>query len=267
MENLLQNINVRRGVIAVFALLSVFLLAKSINEFKLSGSIGNDYPQSTIVVSGEGEVNAIPDLATFSFSVNEEKETVKEAQSIVSEKISNILDLLEKMNIDEKDTKTLSYNIYPVYDYRNEYRACPVGYYCPPEGGERVLTGYEVSQTISIKLRDIDKAGEVLVILAEQEISNLNGPNFDIENKDELEREARKKAIDDAKDKAKRLSKDLGVKLGRVVSFSDSNRNYGYAKSDTAEGYGMGGNINPAPEIPTGESEIYSFVEIVYEIR
>jgi len=98
-------------------------------------------------------------------------------------------------------------------------------------------------------------------------IDNLSGPNFEIEGRVEYERDARKMAIDDAKDKAKDLSKDLDVKLVRIVSFSEG-RNFFATRSmafDEAAEFGIGGGL--APEIPVGESEIFSDVVIVYEIR
>lgn len=266
MNEFLNQTNIKRSIISVLILLSVFLFAKSLNEFKISKTIGKSNFSNTVSVSGEGKVSVVPDVATFSFTVSEERLDVKSAQNTVSEKISNILDSLDGLGIEDRDIKTQSYNIYPQYEYYTKRVVCPVGSYCPPTS-ERTLTGYQVSQNVSLILRDLEKAGEVLNSLGTLGISNLNGPNFDVEERDELIREARKMAIDDAKKKAKELSKDLGVKIVRVVSFNEGRNFPQFAKfestSDTA--YGIGGSIEP--EIPVGESEINSSVEIIYEIR
>jgi len=265
MNEFLNQKEIKRSVIAVLILLAVFLLAKSINEFKVNSTIGKSDFSNTISVSGKGEVSAVPDIATFSFSVTEEEADVKSAQDAVSEKISKILDSLADLDIKKKDIKTLNYNLYPRYEFYTKQRICPAGSFCPPTR-ERTLVGYEVSQTISIKLRDIDKVGEVLNSLGDLGVSNVNGPSFDVEDREELIREARKIAIDDAKKKAKELSRDLDVKLVKIVSFSEG-RNFGVAARfesfDSA--VGIGGSLEP--EIPVGETEIISNVEIVYEIR
>jgi uncharacterized protein len=266
MNEFLNQREVKRSIVAVLILLAVFLLVKSINELKVNGTIGKTEFSNTISVVGVGKVLVIPDIATFSFSVSEESETVKIAQDSVSERVSNILDSLDKLDIKEKDIKTLNYNVYPQYEFYRKQIICPAGSYCPPTS-ERTLTGYEVSQTISIKLRDLDRAGKILNSLGELGVSNLNGPNFDVEDRDELVRNARKMAIEDAKKKAKELSKDLGVKLDKIVSFQEG-RNFGMpykmeASFDSA--VGIDGSFEP--EIPVGENEISSNVEIIYEIK
>jgi hypothetical protein len=266
MNEFLNQRDVKRSVVAVLVLLAVFLLVKSINELKVNSTIGKSDFSNTISVSGEGKISVVPDIVTFSFSVTEERVDVKSAQNSVSEKVSGILDSLEKLNIKEKDIKTLSYNVYPKYEFYQKQIICPAGSFCPPTS-ERTLVGYEVSQTISIKLRDFDKAGEALSSLGSLGVSNLNGPSFDVEDRDELMREVRKAAIENAKDKAKDLSKDLGVKLVKIVSFSEGRNFRIQARLESASDspVGIGGSFEP--EIPVGESEITSSVEIIYEIR
>jgi uncharacterized protein YggE len=94
----------------------------------------------------------------------------------------------------------------------------------------------------------------------------LNGPNFTIDNEDGLKVEARKIAIDDAKVKAQKLASDLGVRLGKITSFSESGNNPApimYGKAMMLEAPSA-----PAPaEIPKGENKITSDVTITYELR
>jgi uncharacterized protein YggE len=98
-------------------------------------------------------------------------------------------------------------------------------------------------------------------------VSDLNGPNFSIDNEDALKAQARKEAIDDAQTKAKALAKDLGVSLGRIANFSESG-NYPtpmyYAKDARVSSAGL--EAAPA-QIPKGENTITSDVTITYEIR
>ncbi len=262
------------GVLAVVILLAVFLAIKSLSELKESSYIGKGvYPANVISVSGTGEVLTVPDVASFSFSVTEEGKTAGDAQSKATQKMNAIIDAVKAMGIDEKDIKTISYNSYPKYEYSSS--VCPAystreggaPVYCPP--GKQVLTGYEVSQSILVKVRETDKAGEVLTKVGGLGASNISGLDFVVDDLDAVQAEARDKAIADAKEKAKVLAKSLGVKLVRIVSFNEGG-NYPIM-------YGMGGMeksmamdatmSSVPPQLPTGENKTVSNVTITYEVR
>ena len=142
---------VKRMLVLVLLILAFFLLFKTINTIKEYRFIGGGISATnTISVSGEGEVFAVPDIAEFSFSVVEEKETLSEAQEIAAQRVNSILTYLEKSDIKETDIKTTNYNVYPRYEFIKENCTDSI---CPP-GGERVLKGFEVNQSISVKVRD-----------------------------------------------------------------------------------------------------------------
>mgnify|MGYP000079536493 CR=1 FL=1 len=254
---------VKKMLVLVLLVLAVFLVFKTLNTIKEYRFIGGGVAATnTISVSGEGEVFAVPDIAEFSFSVVEENDTVTEAQKIAAQRINSILDFLKKSNIEETDIKTTNYNVYPRYDYVQ--KDC-VNNFCPP--GERVLKGFEVNQSISVKVRDTKEAGDVLAGIGELGATNISGLNFTIDDEEDLQKQARKSAIEDAQKKAKQLAKDLNVKLVRVVSFSESGdqpyyKSFAFAEVATLDAVGGG-----APEIPVGENKITSNVSITYEIR
>src|SRR3989338_5638956 len=109
--------------------LSAFLLVKILSDLKRLPYVGREvYPQSTIMVTGEGEAFAIPDIATFSFTVTEAGESVEADQGLLDAKITKALAILKEAGIDEKDTKTTSYNVYPKYEW--EQIVC-ITYPCP----------------------------------------------------------------------------------------------------------------------------------------
>ena len=262
----MRHDKIKGSIVLVLLLLALFLFVKTVGEIKSYRFIGGGVPvTNTITVSGVGEVFAVPDIGSFSFSVSEEKVTVKEAQSEATRKINVALGLLRGANVEDRDIKTTAYNIYPQYTYIREI--CKPGFPCG--GGKRELTGYNVSQTISVKIRDIDKAGEILAEIGSVGVTNVSGLNFTIDDEDELKRDARREAIDDARTKAKQLARDLGVKLIRVVSFSEGGggpiyRGFDFAVAESAV-FGVGGL--EAPEIPVGENKITSNVSITYEIQ
>jgi len=265
-----QNGPVGKGILLVTVILSLFLLAKTINEFKLSGSIGRDYsPENVISVSGEGEVVSVPDTANITFDITEEAKEVPAAQTKVTERMNAIIASLKGSGIDAKDIKTINYSVYPKYEYQNEPKAVGGEYIYPPYPVNQVIVGYTVTHTVEVKIRKVADAGSILASLGSFEVSNLSGLSFSIDDEDALKAEARKKAIDDAREKAEVLSRDLGVRLVRIVSFSESG-NYPpiyYMKAEAAYVDGRGGGVAPTPEIPTGENKIVSNVTITYEIR
>ncbi|MCK4918163.1 MAG: SIMPL domain-containing protein [Candidatus Pacebacteria bacterium] len=258
-----------KSVILVLVVLALFLLVKTYGALKENSFIGQDImAQNTITVTGEGEVSAIPDIAKFSFAVKEEAKTVEQAQEKATEKMNAVLDFLDKAGVDDKEIKTTGYNIYPRYEWWNKEVMCEGGY-CPPTERQRTLVAYEVSQNISVELKDVDSAGEILAGIGSLEVSNVSGLSFDIDDKDGLEREARQEAIDEAQSKAKELAKDLGVKLVRIVSYSSNDgRNVypQYAVMEKSMAYGMVDSVS-VPEIPVGENEIKTTVYLTYEIK
>ena len=265
-NNFAHKETVAKALSVFLMVLAVFFLVKTYGVLKENKFIGQDIvAQNTISVSGEGEVSAVPDIAKFSFTVKEEAKTVSMAQKKATEKMNNAIDFLKKSGVEEKNIKTTGYNIYPRYEWQNKASS---NY--PHPDKKRVLIGYEVSQNISVKLKDIDKAGEILAGIGSLEVTNVSGLNFEIDDEDALKRQARKQAIEKAKTKAKELAKDLGVNLVRIVNYSSSEGNlysrYGVMEMTKASGIDMANEI-PSPEIPIGENEIKITVNITYEIK
>jgi uncharacterized protein YggE len=249
--------------IVLLIILSLYCLAKTFTEIKGYRYIGGGVSNSNVIsFDGTGEISASPDLAAINLTIRENAKTMKEAQDKVTTKETAVLDFLDKNGIEKKDIKAESYNSYPKYDY-----VTPCwGTYCRQETPK--IIGYEVSEYISIKVRDLTKSGEIVQAIGSIGISEINGPDFSIEKEDQLKEQARKIAIDEAKAKAETLAKDLGVQLVRIVGFSE-NGNYpmqmyekGLMASDS-----VGATASTSPALPTGESKITSTVTITYEIR
>jgi uncharacterized protein YggE len=255
-----------------FFLLVLSILAITAMVFVIRGN--SSYEEITISVSGTAEVNAAPDVATFSFVVKETSKTTTEAQEVISKKISTILDGLDIAGIDTKDIKTQSYTIYPKYEWVKVKSTESIAldgtlFYPGNNNNKQVQTGFDVSQNVSLKLRDFDKVGEVLTLFAEVGVENLNGPNFQIDEPDVLEEKAREMAIDDAKAKAKQLVKELDIKLGKVVSFNENGGGYypEYAYSKGIAMNAMAELSHATPKLPVGENTISSNVTITYRIK
>lgn len=219
---------------------------------------------NTISVSGEGEVFAVPDIATFTLTIREEAKTVEEAQAAATTKSNSALSTLRAAGIEDKDIKTVGYNVNPQYDWVQETR-CAAGAYCP---GKQVLRGYEVYQSLSVKVRDTKNAGNILSQVG-KDVSDVSGLSFTIDDDAKLQADARAKAITDARGKADVLASDLGVKIVRIVGFNENtggNEPYPMYAKAMAMDSAMGESA-PAPELPAGENKITSNVTITYEIK
>src|SRR3989338_3173175 len=156
--NLLNDARFIAFARATLIVLMVYLAVLAISTLKGMQFIGSGVPASnTISVSGKGEVFAVPDTAEFSVSIIETAADVKAAQDSAAKKENAIIAYVKSAGVDEKDIQTSDYNITPQYEYRED-RTCSSGY-CPP--GKQVLSGYQVSQTLSVKVRDTTKAGDI----------------------------------------------------------------------------------------------------------
>lgn len=247
---------------AMFAIVifSLFLSTKIVSEVVTWYESDRADITNTISVEATGEIVAVPDVATFSFGIIEESESVESAQSEASKTMNLAIALLSEKGVDGDDIKTIEFSVNPKY----EYGFCR-GFDCPPQ--TRELVGYEVSQSVQVKVRDTSKAGEILAGITALEVSSIGGLNFTIDDTDALKAEARSIAVKNAKDKAEKLAKDLGVKLKKVVSFSEDGDRGGpfYAE---VKSFGIGGGAaSVIPDLPAGENTITSRVYITYEIK
>lgn len=213
----------------------------------------SDETARTIAVSGSAERFVQPDTASLSFTINQKSATIVQATNSVNTRIADLLGFLRSFGIDEKDMKTLSYNVNPEYVYEGESR-------------NRRQDGYRVTQSVQIKIRDLDSVEAVLTRIGEIQIDNLSGPRFFVDDDQFIRAELRKEAIADAKEKAKVLGKDLGVDLRTIVGFQESGLpvTYNYA---TTKSFGLAESADVAAEIPAGEDLLSANVSIVFEIE
>lgn len=218
---------------------------------------------TTITVEGKGKVTAVPDIARVTFSVEEQATTAQVAQEQAAQKINVAIALLkDDLSIPGADIKTLSYNVYPRY---NQPRPCFSGI-CPQD--EQRIIGYTASQMVEVKVRDTGKAGDVIARLGDAGVSNLSGPAFTIDDLEALRSEAREKAIKDAREKAKVLTRDLGVRIVRITGFWENTGGYPIPYAEKTLGFGGDASTRPTvPDLPTGENEIEVSVSVSYEIR
>jgi uncharacterized protein len=252
----------RVGLVATLAMAALFLFVQTFSSLANMGRAESP-ATDTITVQGTGEATLPPDVAHISFTIQNTEDTVAEAQTATIKETDSALAFIKEQGIEEKDIKTLSYNISPQYAYPNP---CGYGMPCPGYSGVPKIVGYQVSETVQVKVRDLAKAGDILGGLGKLGVENLNGPSFALDDATAGYNAAREDAIEKAKEQARTIEKQLGVSLGKIVNFSESSGYYSYDKVS----YGMGGRAEaaaPSPSIQPGENTYSASVSITYEIR
>lgn len=213
--------------------------------------------KNTITVSDIGTIYTKPDLVLATASVVTEEKTVAESLNKNTKKMNAVIKFVKEQGIEDKDLKTTGFNIYPRYEWYDESEIYPKG--------KRVLAGYEVSQSLQIKIRDMEKIGAVIQGVTDAGANEVSDLQFTIDKQDEFKKQAREEAIKKAKLKAKELAEQLGVKLVRISNFSESSVvPYFYSMKEAAP-QAMGGGETPS--IQTGENKIEVAVSITYEIN
>lgn len=256
-ESYMRKIGALVGVMAVIALGAYTYSTVKQTKYLYQGP-------TTISVTGIGEVSAKPDLSTFSFTVEAKEVDAKTALNKVAETEAAILAYLKESKVEEKDIKTDNFNQSPQYEYP---QTLCTQWSCPP-AGEPKLIGYQVSETITVKVRDAGKVGELVANVGSKGATNISGVTFTIDNDEVQKAEARKLAIADAKQKAETLAKDLGVRLVRMNGYWEE-------QNGVPMPYGVSGDMMKsesamvaprAAEMPAGENTFTAQVNISYEI-
>jgi uncharacterized protein len=212
--------------------------------------------QDRFSVSGSGTVYAKADIANINVGVKTgPKKTAAEATQESTNKMNSIISELKKLGIDEKDIKTSDYNLSPVYNW-TEVRG-------------QELIGYEISQTLVLKIRDLNKIGDVIAKTTEQGANQIGDISFTIDDEFALKNQAREMAIQKAKEKAALIAAQSGMKLGSIKNVSEGSDavpypTYSNAKLDAAAG---GKETLTAPAIQTGQNEIKIEVTLTYDVK
>jgi uncharacterized protein YggE len=220
----------------------------------IQAQITNEPYTRSITVSAEGKVNATPDIAIINLSVVTEGKTVGDVTQEGNTKMTAVIDAIKSLEVEAKDITSTQYNLSPRYFY--------------PENRQRELSGYSLTQNIQVKVRDLTMIEDILdggVAAGANQVGQLS---FDIDDPSEIKKQAREKAFDTAKEKAEEMAKAAGVKLGRVVTFSEGSSSrppvYANYAMDVMEEKAVGG---ASATIEAGSTDINITVSVTYEIE
>lgn len=208
-------------------------------------------PQRLIALAGHGEVKAKPDMAIITVGVLNQGTTAREAVTANNTAMEKVIASLKAAAIEPKDIQTSNFSVNPRYDYQNNVQ---------PR-----LVGYDVSNNVTVTVRNLAKLGGVLDDVVSEGSNQVNGIMFAIANPDPLEDEARKLAVTDARRKANLYAEAAGVALGTVMSISEG----GGAPPPVPMYNRAMMKAEAAPQVPMAEGEqtVAIDVHIAWEIK
>jgi uncharacterized protein YggE len=202
-----------------------------------------------LAVVGEGKVEVIPDTAVVEVGVTiNNAASAREAQKELGQVNNQIIKALEAIKIDKANIKTTNISVYPNYSY---------------DGAVSDIVGYNGNATLSIRIKDINKASEVVDRATQAGANEVRGPNFTVDKPEKYREEARNAAIKNAKVQAEKLASNLGIKLGKVSNIVESSSELPINYDLTARAEGMGGG--GAPSYEPGNQTITSVVTLYFE--
>ncbi|MFD0737729.1 SIMPL domain-containing protein [Lysobacter koreensis] len=158
-------------------------------------------------VSAMAEAKRVPDIATLSAGVVTQAADANAAMRANAEQMAKVVAAIKAAGIAERDVQTSGVNLNPQYRYAENQ---------PP-----VITGYQASNNVNLTVRDISKLGKILDALVATGANQVNGPSFDVDDKESAFDEARRSAIEKAQARAQMYAKTLGMRVRRIVSISE----------------------------------------------
>jgi len=208
-------------------------------------------PEHTITVSGEGKVTVSPDIATVRLGVVLERDTAKGARQAAAAAMTGVIDALHKLAIDDKDIATSTVSLNPTFDYTNN-------------AGTPKIRGYQLSNVVTVTVRDLDKLGDVLDNTIVAGATSVDGISFDVADRAAAEAQAREAAVKDAKAKADTLAKGVGVSITGVSSMSETVQSpifYGGMAAPAAAGA-----ADASTPVSPGTTDVTIDVQVVFLI-
>jgi uncharacterized protein YggE len=154
-------------------------------------------------------VNAAPDIAQVGTGVTTRARSAKEAVRLNAVAMQKVVDRLKTLGIAAKDIQTSNFNLNAQFNY-------------PGGGAAPVFTGYEASNQVSVKLRDVTRVGDVLDALVAAGANNISGPSFMLDDDTAPQKEARARAFQRGQAMAQDYARMAGYTGVRLLEVSEN---------------------------------------------
>ena len=248
-ENPMFNVLIGLVLFTLF----IFLGEKSYQTMLAANQIGQPVPaEHTVTFDGVGKTTMTPDIAVMTFGILSTDTTVASAQKQNTDKMNTLMSKMKGAGIANADLQTVDYSAYEKTVW-NQVKQISES------------QGWIVSQSLQVKIRDVQKVSDIVQIAGQSNVTNINGPTFTVDVPSKYESEARTKALADARQKAQTLAQALGLKIDQVVGYSESKNNPNppvpyMMDAKTA----VGGGPSAAPEISVGTQDLILNVSVTY---
>ncbi len=227
--------------LAAFALLALPVAALA---------AGGDSQPRLITITGSGEVSAVPDQAQLSAGVVSQAKTAAAALADNSRKMRAVFTAIKKLGVPDRAIQTSNFSVAPQYPPYNSKE-------------ERRITGYQVSNTVEVKLTDMKKLGAAIDALVSAGANQINSVGFSIADPKPLLAKAREEAVKDATDKARAYAHAAGVTLGPIQSIGEGGIN---GPQPMVMVTAMR-SAAPPPPVAAGEQTVAANVTISWQIH
>jgi uncharacterized protein YggE len=200
----------------------------------------------TISITGHGEARGRPDVALIQAGVVTDAPTAAAALSANSTRMNTVFAALKKLGVADRNIQTSGFSVFPQYENNNTHR----------------ITGYQVSNTVSVRLEDVNRTGPTLDALVAAGANQMNRIGFDIAKPEPLLDQARADAVADARHRAQVYAKAAGLTLGSIQSISENG-----AFAPPRPMYRMAMTAADATPVAPGEETLSANVTMVWEIH
>jgi len=204
---------------------------------------------NTVTASGTGTTQAVPDTAEMSFGVTTMSSNAKSALDDASKIAAQIASALKKLGIADKDIQTQDVSVYPQ---------------TVDQDGKQVITGYQASLSVRVKVRDIAKLGEIISAANAAGANAISGPTFFVDDPAPARAKAIDEAVADSRKSAEAMAKAAGKSVGAVLSMSSSD--VGLVPGPMYSTSDMAGAAKDVP-IEPGQLDISANVVVVFELK
>jgi len=202
---------------------------------------------NTVTASGAGTTQAVPDTAEMSFGVTTTSANAKSALDEASRRAEQIASAVKKQGIAAEDIQTQDVSVYPQTVDQN---------------GKQVITGYQASLSVQVKVREISKLGEVISAANAAGANDISGPAFTVADPAPARAKAIEEAVADARKSAEAMAKAAGKSVGAVLSMSSSD-----VGSVPGPMYTQSAGAAKNVPIEPGQLDITANVVVVFELK
>jgi uncharacterized protein YggE len=245
---------IRNGAASLAVLTLLAVPAACAQEASVSGSYhpNSIQPETTVSISATATVEREPDIAIMTTGVQTDARTAAQAVAENAKLMASVFKAVEKAGIAEKDMQTSNFSLHPQYNYSSKLSS-----------GAPRLTGYRATNQLSVTVRDLDSLGETMDALVSAGSNQFNGLQFALDDPSDAKDEARRGAMQKARERAELYAAAAGLKVKRIVTISEGG---GYNPGPMPMARAWAQAMDSATPIATGEVGYSITVSVVFEL-